>query len=110
MVQLVNDDESSECGGASVKVYCVQQHITLIDTYLVNVHVPRDGFACGWPKTTEDVHDTLWETSFVAKLCYVECRERSLLGGLHDDGAAHRERRSFNGSSVSERESECKWQ
>ena len=53
---------------------------------LVNVHVAGDGSSSDTAQAGDDVNDTRREASFLDQLGGVETGERSLLGGLDDNG------------------------
>lgn len=53
---------------------------------LVNVHVGRDGSTGGATETGDDVDDTGGEAGLDDEVASIQTGERSLLGGLDDDG------------------------
>ena len=55
---------------------------------LVNVHVAGDGGTSDTTETRDDVNNTRGETSLNNQLGGVKTRQRSLLGGLQNDGVA----------------------
>jgi hypothetical protein len=56
------------------------------ESNLVNVHVRGDGSTSDLSETRNDVDDTGREASLLAEGGSVETRQRSLFGGLDDDG------------------------